>query len=887
VKREQILLLLTLALVALLTWGLMGGDHTPKTVRPKKRSLDLPVIGAVDPVAGLGAAGRLRDPFREPREVEPLAPLQLPSPPLGELASLLPPPIPDAGPAHWSRSLLIHPPLPAGDIDELVEIDGGDEPSGFAAVTGDAGEGDDFAAQYDQLRLGGRTVLWGRILNDDRYELVAGRDTIRFQEVDPRTGADRFGEQEYDPERYKGFAFAQTLRNEIELGVRALNPSAGAIRERLDYVRWLLAQGLLEPAAFEHAERLAREAVVLAPNDIATWMVLGEVWESTFRFDDAFTLYAALTGQDLAAQAPELGIEVERGAFQRRSAPFVRMGRILERFGLAAEAAAQYQRGVDLADGDPAAAMARGESLIELGQATEAAALLQRSLGFHASRSSVDGLRHGRALGLARLRAGDFGAALAAYRDVQSAAGGAAGGLEGSCGEVAALYLAGDFSGALRAVEQGIQTYGSGWKLLYLRGVTGAAAGSTAAEVIRDLRAAAAAAPFDAAPVLAAEAFWLDRLGHPEQARERLAEALELEPELPYGLYLRGRWARRDGDVESARADFRALIGMSSQCAAALGELGWLLHEEGRYSLAEVALRRAEAEAGDWTEISLRRGLNLLAGGEPGQARQALVRASGGDQGAAVRNATAWASYLEGDVPSAVAEYALLLDSMPGQEEHPQVVHAALWQQRVAAHAKLVRWIDGFEGKMPRPQWDVQTGARNGIEPRLVGGVLRIRGTHQATSESVTRATRKVQALDFRSLTAEFAVGAEQRGEGGVMLSLENRRGMPTWQFRVYRDSQGQLRWMTQRGTAEAERGAVPASVAAGAPVPVGFALDREQNPPVLTVTVAGEAIYAEPVSTLRSPNGDLVISLFARTLNALPVDVSLDNLELVYALDR
>ena len=884
-KREQILLLLTAALVALLTWGLLSGDTDPKAVRPKKRSLELPALGQVDPVAALGAGAHQRDPFREPREVEPLPPLQLPPPPLGELSMLLPPPLPDAGPAHWSEHLLVHPPLLPGDIEELVDTVSEEQPEAFSGALGAVGEGDDYAAQYDQLRLGGRTVLWGRILNDDRYELVAGRDLVRFQEVDPRTGADRFGVQEYQPDAYESFAFAGTLRNQIELRVRSLNPSAGAIRERLDTVRWLLAQGLLEAAAFDHAERLTRGGVELAPNDITTWMALGEVWESTFRFDEAFALYARLTGQPLPSGAPDLGLAVTDGAFRRRSAPFVRMGRILERFGLMAEAAEQFRVAVELADGDAVAAMALGESLIALGRPQEAAALLERSLVFHTSRSSLDGLRHGAALGLARLRSGDFRGALAAYRDVQSAGGGAPGALEGCCGEIAALYLAGDFAAALKEAEAGFQTYGSSWKLLYLRGISAAATGAPAGEVIGDLRAAAAAAPFDAAPALAAEAFWLDQLGHTDDARLRLAEALELEPALPYGLYLRGRWASRDGGLEAARADFRALIGMSSQCAAALGELGWLLHEEGRYTVAEVALRRAESESSDWPEISLRRGLNLLAAGQPGQARSALAQASGGNLGPAVRNADAWASYLEGDVAGAVAEYALLLDSMPGQEDHPQAVHAATWQQRVSAHSQLVRWTDSFEGKLPRPQWDVQTGARNGVEPRLVNGALRIRGTHKNTSESVTRATRGVPALAFRSLSAEFVVGAEQRGEGGLMLSLENRRGAPTWQFRVYRGSEGRLRWMTQRGSTDPERGEVPVGVVAGVPVEVSFTLDREVNPPVLTVSVGGEPVYSEGVATLRSPNGELVISLFARTLNALPVDVSLDNLELIYAL--
>ncbi len=884
-KREPILLLLTVLLLALMAWGLTGDPTTAKNVRPRNKALDLPELGGLDPVVALGAGARARDPWREPREVEPLPPLQLPPPPLAELAVLMPPPVPDAGPAFWSGSLLVDPPALPGGIDELVdtgtELDAADE---GATPLEELGDDADFATQYDQLRLAnGWSVLWGRILDEDRYELVAGKDTVQFQEVDPRTGEDRFAAQEYAPDQYEGFEFARTLRNEVELSVRALDRSAGAIRERIEFVQWLLDQGLREPVAFGYAEDLAREGVALAPGDIATWMSLGEVWERTFRFDEAFTLYARLTGQAVPADAPELGLTVEDGVFRRRSAPFVRMGRILERFGLLAEAATQHEAALALADGDPVAALARGESLVALGRPAEAAELLARSLGFHTSRNSAAALRHGAALGAAWLRAGDFSKALAAYRDVQRAAGGEAGGLEGCCGEVAALYLSGDFDAAYAAVEEGIQTFGTNWRLLYLRGVTGGALGMPAGEVVRDLRAAASASAFDAAPALAAEAFWLDRLGERDAARERLASALEIEPRLPYAVYLRGRWAHRDGDLEGAREDFRSLIGLSSSCAAALGELGWLLHEEGRFAVAEVALRRAQQEAPSWRQVSLRRGLNLLAAGQPEDARLALERAAGGSLDASVRNALAWASYLEGDVDGAVAEYALLQDALADAED-PQAAHASLWQRRVAEHAALVRWVDRFEGRMPRPEWDVQSEARNGVEPRVEDGVLRIRGAHRKAGESLTRAFRKLRALDFRALDAEFVLGAEQRGEGGVMISLENRRGTPTWQFRVYRGSEGRLWWMTQKATAEPERGEVPRGAATGVPVPVRFELDREQNPPVLTVSVADAVVYAEPVTALRSPTGDLVVSVFARTLNALPVDVSLDNLELVYA---
>ena len=48
-------------------------------------------------------------------------------------------------------------------------------------------------------------------------------------------------------------------------------------------------------------------------------------------------------------------------------------------------------------------------------------------------------------------------------------------------------------------------------------------------------------------------------------------------------------------------------------------------------------------------------------------------------------------------------------------------------------------------------------------------------------------------------------------------------------------------------------------------------------------VWVGQEEAYRGPEPRLKTPTGDIILELFANTVNALPVDVALDQTELVY----
>mgnify|MGYP001226294766 CR=1 FL=1 len=880
-KREQILLLVVLLLLALMSWSLFSDEGVAR-VRPGVRSMELPRAGGVEVVVDFDLEDSSRDVFREPRETEPLEPLPLVLPPLEAMATLLPPPIPDSGADYWSRHLLLTPgPLP-GDINELVTEDGVTEDSEYASLDESQASGtlesseEDLLKLYDSVRINGLDQRWGRILNDDRYSLISGSSDLVFQEVDPATGSDRFSPSRFAPENYVSFRFADTLRNQIEIRVRALPQSSGSIENRLESIAWLLDQGHADSLAFTRAESVAEKTTELSGEDIQTWLALGDVWERTFKWDRAFSLYAGMAGIQ-ASRTPLKGIQPQ--VFARSSAPRARLGRILERLGMDSEAETQYRSGVDLSDGNPEVLQLLGRLLTRTGRAMEAIPLLQQADRQYRPRRAPGALANGVALGEAYLAVGDFESAAQAFGEVQRTGGAAAQVLDASAGGAASAYLSGQFSDALSQANDAIEIFGADWKLLYMRGIAAAANGEPAGEVVRDLRAASKSAGLDAAPALAALAFWLNSLGHDEDAQEKLDEALKLSPKLPYARYLRARWARENHDLSSANEDLRFLISYFPRCGAVLGELAWLLNQEGRHALAEVAFRRAVGEAPEWGDASLRRGLNLLQLNQVEEARVSLSQVEDSNLENARQNALAWAAYLEGDVQAAVGEFALLQDNLRSQEEHPQAVFADTWQRRIQERSSTVRWTDDFNGQIPRPQWDVRTAARNGVEPRVRGGSLRIAGTHAKAGE--TRAFRALRALSFRSASCLWTVGNGHRGEAGVGIALESRRRR-SWGFQVFRAHDSGIRWKLTSG-AKGKMGELNQQVIPGQLVEVRFALDREVSPPELVVWVGQEEAYRGPEPRLKTPTGDIILELFANTVNALPVDVALDQTELVY----
>ena len=894
-KREPMMFVVVVLILSLMTYSLLQEVAPRQAKAPNPQKLADFVMGSENPVVALAAGAGGRDLFRRPAADEPLEPLILPDPELAPLAVLLPPPLPDSGPNYWSDHLFQLEPKLLGDLNDLVATDSvgtGATAEELASTFQD--EADTYKAAYDWIRLDPLTVLYGHLVGENRYDYQKG-DNLLFKEVNPRTGRERFGLRPFGGAEYIDFGFAENLRNEIELGVRNQRKrlSASRVGEIRDYVHWLLDQGLAVPNAFTYSEELALACVSLEKDDVDNWMLLGEVWEQVFDLDRAFALYATLCGDALPVAAVDFGVAVEAGRFAHRGAPRVRMGMILRNLGLDDVAEPQLLMASSIEDGDPAALMELGILFLDSDRVGEGRALLERAMGLQKRRNSRSALRNSLALGRAALRSGDWSAAATSFAEAERASSSnLEAGLKARCGVIAAAYLAGQFSDAAAQASSALAEFGADPTLLYLRGLAEGADGGSAAEVIRDLRAAAAAQPFDAAPALSALAFWLDRVGETQLAQEALTDALDLAPEHFYSRYLQANWAAREGDREAAREVLQSLVRIAPNCAAILAEYSSLLYSDDSHQQAEVAFRRLEelfpagvlnsTSAPAWAGLTLRRGLNFLRMGELELAMSSFDLALSMDAELfAARNAKAMTYYRQGDFDATVAEFAYLQDALREDEGNPQLFFAGMWQGRVEDHAKLRRWTDNFDGKRLRAGWDTQEGARLGVEPRLQDGRLFIAGHHSGVGE--TKTFRTVPGIAFRDFSADLSVGASHRGEAGVYIALQNRN-KESWYFRVFRDRESKVTFVQSRG-ARAETPVITTyRVAPNGSGRVRFSVNREPSQPVLTVWFDEEVLFSEPVSNLRNPTGQMACGLFAATSGALDVDTALDNVELIFA---
>jgi tetratricopeptide (TPR) repeat protein len=900
VKREQGLLIGTVLILGLMTWGLLSSDGLVRKLKAaRSMNLEMAELSEEDLVVSLTADGDGRDALIKPQTDSPLDPLEVPKPPLANLPVMLPPPIPDSGADFWSENLYRYPEVPQGDLDDLIEpseqplegsgVDVGDGMDDEGELELDAS--DAYAQLYDSVKLDAVRTFYGWIRGEGRYDKKPG-DPIVFQQVRPETGQEIFAPRPFENGEYESFAFAKTLRNQIELGVREMRQaSAGDTEELRGYIKWLLANGIQEPVAFGYAEELARNLINLAKDDPNTWMTLGMVWERTFRFDEAFTLYGKLAGETLPMSAPKLDLPIEEGRFARNAGIRVGMARILRRLGVDGEAEQLLRRADQLQPGDATTLHALGKVLLDNGRIAEALTYLERVASLPLQRNSDLSLANAYALGCAYLGSGNWQKSQAAFDDMLRAAGGKDQAVEARLGLVAGFYLSGDFTRALQEAVDAVDVFGAQPDLLYMRALATAADGGSAAEVVRDLRAAAAAAPLDAGPALAALAFWYDVMGMETEASETLERALDLQPDLVYGRYLRARWAARDGQVDAASEELRGLVASNPRCAGALVELGWLLHQIPAAEAAEVAFRRAalalpqwasnQGNAPQWADLALRRGLNQMDLANWQFADEMLREAVSLDAAHySAQNALAAVAYASGDLTQAIADFSYLQDNLRQDQASLQFLHAQMWQDRIQRHSKLRRWEDPFDGSRLRPGWEVQSGARKGVGPALRDGRLTIRGNHN--EQGRTRATRSVVALHFQSFAGELIVGDDHLGEAGLMLAIETRQGRATWTFKVFRDRDGYLVHQWKQGAKEERKKGrkLPTNV----PIPISFELDREPVTPELTVRVDGDIVYQGTAAVLKSSSGSLVYGLYAETSNALPVNTALDNVNVVFS---
>jgi len=152
-RQEQVVLLATVALLALMSWALVSGE-TERRSRRTGTDLELeqfapPDVARVIPDPEITPKLR-RELFAPPRDTRPLPPLDLVEPPRRPLARLLPPAEPGPAPEAYGRVLRRDIEVTDGpDLFADAEGEAGFEDTAFEDVEGD---GEDASAVRDLLR---------------------------------------------------------------------------------------------------------------------------------------------------------------------------------------------------------------------------------------------------------------------------------------------------------------------------------------------------------------------------------------------------------------------------------------------------------------------------------------------------------------------------------------------------------------------------------------------------------------------------------------------------------------------------------------------------------------------------------------------------------------
>lgn len=897
-KREQVVFFFVVLILSLQAYSLFSEKVPSSRVRSSTRALDLKEIGDVNAVKTSDrdwSSGR--DVFLKPSADRPLVKLVVPAPVLPTPSVLLPPPIPNPGMQVSSYHLFVRPITLYGSIgsEDNISDSGDDFPADEFADEIIVDEDAEYRKEYDWIRLNALKTVYGRIVNENRYALKTGEE-ILFIEYDPAKGTQRFSQRPVLGEDYQAFGFAETLYNKIQIDTVAMKKkiSAGNVLEGHEYIDWLLAQALAEPVAFEFALELSKEFAELVPDDASAWLKLADCYKAQLDLDAAFAVYAQMVGDpvfnDYASALESTGLDA--GRFAHVSAARVGMGEILTILELHQDAFNQFKLADALGDGMAHAPMALGQSYYRQSSFEQARLFLQRAWNKQSNRSSVKGLENGLWLAKSMLAQGDWEAAYEQYVNLEKLASDAPEyQLASRCGQVATLYLEGKFASAQEQAEQAVLDYGPSAALMYMRAITTGANGGNAQDVVRDLNSVVESQPLQSADAHIALSFFYSVLGEEVLSAESLGLGLEQAPSHGYGNYLKAYLASKNGDLISANQIYKKLVEDNPDSAALMASYASGLYAQENYAEAHVAFSRIEDElseqtkqagsASSWANIYLRHGANLLSLSRFEESISALDYALSLDSSLYVaRNVKALGLYSSNELELALAEFAYLQNTLRDDEEHSQFVYSDLWMRRMQEHDKLRLWEDDFSGKRLRPGWDLQNEARAGVAPRHSGEKLEIKGKHQEAARTLV--SRSVPGLAFRKYQGEVVVNPGHSGSGGSFIALRNR-SKTTWSFEVERNQEGQISYTETRGTRSDSKN-INLVIGPGKPMEVSYSLNREEKQPVLTVMVNQEVIFQQEVVALRNPTGRMHCGYFAATALPLEVDVSLDNVQLVYA---
>ncbi|MBL8857816.1 MAG: tetratricopeptide repeat protein [Planctomycetes bacterium] len=784
-RKEQVVLIGTVAVLGLLVWQTMGAYEVRGGSVKRADAPEFVHHPAPDTTLVLPAERKLRDSVRDlfspPSDTRPLPPLTLIPPPIVPLAQLRPPPVPGPGVALYGRFLREN--SAALDVPDLfVEAAEAVDLADVASVTydnvkpasGTAFTPEQIAARlrshkkvYDWIRLG--DFRFGQIRNPDRYTLAKRpNEDILFVEFNPETGQPRFPgapPAAIPRKTVNEFDFADNVPNQIEMRrVQFGDPlPASEYDLALTFAAWCIEERLVTPRALVVAEEMYRRASRVLVEDPAPRLGLARVYEAGFQFEKAFTEYKALLDGNLkgnplvlvslaglyerfhmTATAGALLVEAERAgrtSWQVQEA----FGRFQLNQGRAADAVAHLRLAIEYEPQGAETKRARtrlrtlyGSALLANGQAAEGRDWIEKALQSDPTDQTAQ-------------------AALICAKLIAPKSGATDGPLIASPGQGAGES--------------------QGFELLLANGLAQMSARDAAnARLAKaNLVAAAAVDPLRAGLAWRALSYLAEKTKHPEEALRYIELAAENNPLDAWTLYQRGRLLAAKDDLEGAAESFKAALDREIGFVDALAALGALEHRRGNFEAADRYLERALALDPSLSNALALRGVNSLEVGEMRDAEKYFkaVLATDADHPTA-RNGLAWCFYRRGDSTEALSRLRELDDNrraLPESDLHRVWARGQI--DRIVDHLEKVVWTDRFDRASLAYNYGLQEN--NGPTLSIHDGMVTLAGAFKANGRA--RLWQVRSASDFVSLEARLTVRTGTTARVGLFVSRETQRG--------------------------------------------------------------------------------------------------------------
>ena len=899
VRKEQTVLLLTVALLGYLAYGKLSANRErTRRISATERELvenEMPNVDLALPIER-NWDDLERQLFSPPRDTRPLPLLELVLPPLQAIPAILPPTEPGPAPRLFGKFLRVQPqPMEVIGLFASAEVEDV-APEDDDAVAAEMERGEALTPEEQQERVQAWKGIYdwivsgdlkfGQITNADRYGLGSRtNDAIEFLEFIPETGLPRFGAQPpitFERGRITEFGFADTIANEIELRFLEFGDSLdlSEFEDALAFGEWCIANRHESARALPIAESIFGMADGMSSEDPAPKLGLARCYEAGFQFDKAFQLY-----HDLISNG-----------FERDAIVLSSLAQLEARFRLFDQAEARFAEAERFGRSSWRLQWAYGKFLQERGRPAEAVVHLRTANKFAPTEKLHRAARLGIRLdlGAALVASGDPTDGLAWFTKSLQIAPESSIALAGQiaatmCLDVSNQRLNGS-SSPMPGGDEGSTGQEGSFELLVDRGISLLVRGEfEAAE--QNLRLAADLDPLRAYIPWRALSYLALATGYGEEALSFIELAYENNPVDVYTLYQRGRVLASRGDTVGASEAFVLALDRELDFPEALASLGEIAHNAGEYDSAELYLQRALSIDPKLNGVRALRGLNFLSLKDvpAAQAEFDYVLANERNHPTA-RNGRAWCVYLEGDAGEAITNFAELDDarrSFPEEDEHR--VYAKAMIETIQDHVEKSVWTDRFNRAKIGNGWVLDESG--GPLLTLADGVIELSGQFDAGKGSLlSRMYRERSANEFVSLEVDLVVDVGGRSRAGVFVSREklNQRTGNEVQasVTVSRHPEGNLQTrILQRSGDETPYVDWPAFDWPGGEV-MTIRIERsgESTDTTLRVTVNGVPVFTnERLPTLGRANSKLRFGVFAEGENGRTTKVEVRKVEVVF----